>query len=47
MVILIDTSVAPDFLTMRQPYYNNAKGILRICATEKFKAICLGIRDCV
>lgn len=32
MVILIDTNVALDFLTMRQPYYNDAKNVIRICA---------------
>ena len=35
MVILIDTNVALDFLTMRQPYYKEASDIIRICADEK------------
>lgn len=35
MVILIDTNVALDFLTMRQPYYREASDIIRICADEK------------
>ena len=35
MVILIDTNVALDFLTMRQPYYNDASDIIRLCADEK------------
>lgn len=35
MVVLIDTNVALDFLTMRQPYYEDARNIIRICASEK------------
>lgn len=35
MVILIDTNVALDFLTMRKPYYDNAREVIRICAVEK------------
>lgn len=35
MVILIDTNVALDFLTMRHPYYNEASDIIRLCADEK------------
>lgn len=34
MVILLDTNVALDFLTMRQPYYGDAKKIIRMCAEE-------------
>lgn len=37
MVILIDTNVALDFLTMRQPYYNDARNVIMICAKEKVK----------
>lgn len=37
MVILIDTNVALDFLTMRQPYYDNAREVIRICAEEKVR----------
>ena len=33
MVILIDTNVALDFLTIRQPYYDNARNIIRLCAS--------------
>lgn len=32
MVILIDTNVALDFLTMRQPFYNDARKIILSCA---------------
>ena len=35
MVLLIDTNVALDFLTMRQPYYEDARNIIRMCAKEK------------
>ncbi len=35
MVILIDTNVALDFLTMRQPYYNDARAIIQMCAEER------------
>ncbi|MCM1252951.1 MAG: PIN domain-containing protein [Clostridium sp.] len=37
MVILIDTNIALDFLTMRQPYYDAAREIIRLCASEKIK----------
>lgn len=37
MVILIDTNVALDFLTMRHPYYESAREIIRICAEDKMK----------
>lgn len=37
MVILIDTNVALDFLTMRQPYYEDAREVIRICAEDKIK----------
>lgn len=35
MVILIDTNVALDFLTMRQPFYDDARNIIRLCANER------------
>lgn len=35
MVILIDTNVALDFLTMRQPHYDIARNVIRICAGER------------
>ena len=34
MVILIDTNVALDFLTVRQPFYQSAKAILQACASD-------------
>ncbi len=34
MVILIDTNVALDFLTVRQPFYHDAKAILQACARD-------------
>ena len=37
MVILIDTNVALDFLTMRQPYYDDAREVIRICADERIQ----------
>lgn len=37
MVILIDTNVALDYLTMRQPYYEDARNIMRICADEQIQ----------
>ena len=35
MVILIDTNVALDFLTMRQPYYDDARNVILACAGEQ------------
>ncbi len=32
MVILIDTNAALDFLTMRQPFYDDAGKVIMICA---------------
>jgi len=37
MVILIDTNVALDFLTVRQPFYHSAKAILQACASDKIQ----------
>lgn len=37
MVILIDTNVALDYLTMRQPYYEDARNIMRACADEQIQ----------
>ena len=37
MVVLIDTNVALDFLTMRQPYYDDARNVIRICADEQIQ----------
>lgn len=34
MVILIDTNVVLDFLTMRQPYYDDARQLIKMCAME-------------
>ena len=36
MVILIDTNVALDFLTVRQPFYQSAKAILQAWAILLF-----------
>lgn len=32
MVILVDTNVALDFLTMRRPFYDDARKVIKICA---------------
>lgn len=37
MVILIDTNVALDFMTMRQPFYDDARNIIRLCANERIQ----------
>lgn len=37
MVILIDTNVALDFLTVRQPFYHDAKTILQACANDEIQ----------
>ena len=37
MVVLIDTNVALDFLTARQPFYHDARAILQACATDKLQ----------
>ena len=34
MVILIDTNVALDFLTVRQPFCQSEKAILQSCAND-------------
>lgn len=44
MVILIDTNVALDFLTMRQPYYKDAKAVIQICANEQAQAMKRSVR---
>ena len=41
MVILIDTNVALDFLTMRQPFYDDARNIIRLCANESTRIYCI------
>ena len=35
MVVLIDTNIALDFLTVRQPFYYSAKAVLQACADDK------------
>jgi predicted nucleic acid-binding protein len=35
MIILVDTNIILDFLTMRQPYYDEARNIIRMCAEEQ------------
>lgn len=35
MVILVDTNVILDFLTMRQPYFGDAKNVIQMCAEER------------
>ncbi len=37
MIVLIDTNVALDFLTMRQLYYEDTRDVIRICAGDKAK----------
>lgn len=37
MKILIDTNILVDYLSKRQPYFENAKYILTMCATEKIQ----------
>lgn len=37
MVILIDTNVALDFLTMRQPFYADARKVIMICAEGRVR----------
>lgn len=37
MVILVDTNIILDFLTMRQPYYDDARSIIRMCAEERLE----------
>lgn len=37
MVILIDTNVALDFLTIRQPFYQAAKAVLQACASDNIQ----------
>jgi len=37
MVVLIDTNVALDFLTIRQPFYDSAKAILQACANDEIQ----------
>ncbi len=37
MVILIDTNVALDFLTMWQPYYGDSRNVMQACADEQLQ----------
>lgn len=37
MVILIDTNVVLDFLTMRQPYYDDSRNVMQACADEQLQ----------
>lgn len=37
MNILVDTNIALDFLTMRQPFYDDARKVIRFCATERVR----------
>lgn len=37
MVILIDTNIALDFMIKGQPYYNDARDIIRIYADEQIQ----------
>lgn len=39
MVILIDTNVALDFLTMREPFYDDAREIIQICAVGQIQGV--------
>jgi hypothetical protein len=32
MVILIDTNVVLDFLTVREPYFKLSKAVIQLCA---------------
>ena len=36
MVILVDTNIMLDFLTVRQPYYDDARNIIRILENDAF-----------
>lgn len=37
IVVIIDTNVALDFLTMRQSYYDDARNVIRVCADEQIQ----------
>ncbi len=37
MKLLIDTNIILDFLLEREPFYNNSKEILNLCALKKFQ----------
>ena len=37
MVVLVDTNVLLDFLTVRKPHYESAKNIIQLCAGEEIK----------
>lgn len=37
MVILIDANVALDFLTVRQPFYHDAKAVMQACASDEIQ----------
>lgn len=37
MVVLIDTNVALDFLTQRQPFYHSARAVFQACASGKIE----------
>jgi predicted nucleic acid-binding protein len=35
MVILIDTNVILDFLSVREPYFKQSKAVIRLCAEDR------------
>ena len=37
MKLLIDTNIILDFLLEREPFYDNSKEILKLCALKKFQ----------
>lgn len=37
MVVLIDTNVIIDFISRREPFFNDAKMIIQLCAIGKIK----------
>ena len=39
MVVLIDTNILIDYITMREPFYQNAHDIVKLCADKKIAGV--------
>ena len=35
MTLLIDTNIILDYILQRQPFFENAKSVMKLCSTEK------------
>ena len=35
MVLLVDTNIVLDYLLKREPFYSDARDVMRICSTDQ------------